>query len=402
MKRLFQKLHLLNRKSFYIALTIITFLGFTGFALFEMTKSQVTVVQEDEELHVRTHAETVGEVLNELAIDVGEHDELSHDVDEQIQPNMTIKHTMADTITVTIDGNKDTYHTTAETVGEFLTEEDINVKEQDQLSHAQDTQITDGFALKMNKAFQVTIQDADDKNKSWVTGGTVNDVLEANDVTLDENDKVQPKLSEEVDAETTITVTRVEKVTDVVEEEIDYSVVSRNDDSLEKGKESVIKNGETGIKEKEYEVTLENGEEVSRELIEEEVVKESENKVVAVGTKQPQPVQMSSEQRNSDSSNGDAAKTLYMEATAYNWDCPTCDGRGKTATGYDLKANPNGVVSVDPSVIPLGTKVWVEGYGYAVARDTGGHINGNRIDIHMSKSQAQSFGRKTVKVKVYQ
>ncbi len=90
-----------------------------------------------------------------------------------------------------------------------------------------------------------------------------------------------------------------------------------------------------------------------------------------------------------------------MHATAYNWDCPSCDGRGLTSTGYDLKANPNGVVAVDPSVIPLGTKVWVEGYGYAVARDTGGSIKGNRIDVHMpTQKQAMSFGSKRVKVKI--
>ena len=90
-----------------------------------------------------------------------------------------------------------------------------------------------------------------------------------------------------------------------------------------------------------------------------------------------------------------------MKATAYNWDCASCDGRGKTSTGYNLKENPNGVVAVDPSVIPLGTKVWVEGYGYAVARDTGGNIKGNKIDLHMpTKQKAESYGMKTVQVRI--
>ncbi|WP_186304273.1 3D domain-containing protein, partial [Staphylococcus epidermidis] len=65
-------------------------------------------------------------------------------------------------------------------------------------------------------------------------------------------------------------------------------------------------------------------------------------------------------------------------------------------------ANPDAkVIAVDPSVIPLGSKVWVEGYGYAVAGDTGGAIKGNRIDVHVqSKGQASSFGRKQVKVRI--
>jgi 3D (Asp-Asp-Asp) domain-containing protein len=68
----------------------------------------------------------------------------------------------------------------------------------------------------------------------------------------------------------------------------------------------------------------------------------------------------------------------------------------------DLKANPNQkVIAVDPSVIPLGSKVYVEGYGEAVAADTGGAIKGSRIDVFVpSESDAQQFGRKSVKITV--
>ena len=64
-----------------------------------------------------------------------------------------------------------------------------------------------------------------------------------------------------------------------------------------------------------------------------------------------------------------------MTATAYTAYCNGCSGI--TTTGINLRANPNlKVIAVDPSVIPLGSKVWVEGYGYAVAGDTGGAIKG--------------------------
>ena len=93
-------------------------------------------------------------------------------------------------------------------------------------------------------------------------------------------------------------------------------------------------------------------------------------------------------------------KTLTMEATAYTAFCEGCSG--VTANGTDLRANPSlKVIAVDPSVIPLGTKVWVEGYGEAIAADTGGAIKGNKIDLFMAdKSDASEWGRKTVTVKV--
>jgi len=94
------------------------------------------------------------------------------------------------------------------------------------------------------------------------------------------------------------------------------------------------------------------------------------------------------------------AKELTVIATAYTASCNGCSGI--TSTGIDLKANPNHkVVAVDPSVIPLGSKVWVEGYGEAIAGDIGGAIKGNKIDVFIpSYEDAINWGRKTVKVKV--
>ncbi|MFC0524384.1 3D domain-containing protein [Pontibacillus salicampi] len=93
-------------------------------------------------------------------------------------------------------------------------------------------------------------------------------------------------------------------------------------------------------------------------------------------------------------------KTLTMEATAYTASCEGCSGI--TRTGINLLANPDKkVIAVDPDVIPLGSKVHVEGYGTAIAGDIGSDIQGNRIDIFIPKRQdALEFGRKPVKVEI--
>ncbi|MGE7891767.1 cell wall-binding protein EntD [Bacillus cereus] len=98
-------------------------------------------------------------------------------------------------------------------------------------------------------------------------------------------------------------------------------------------------------------------------------------------------------------------REITVEATAYTADPGengSYGGRVLTAMGHDLTANPNmKVIAVDPKVIPLGSKVWVEGYGEAIAGDTGGAIKGNRIDVLVgSDGSANSWGRKSVKVKV--
>ncbi|KUP08966.1 hypothetical protein Q75_01785 [Bacillus coahuilensis p1.1.43] len=94
-------------------------------------------------------------------------------------------------------------------------------------------------------------------------------------------------------------------------------------------------------------------------------------------------------------------KELTVSATAYTATCEGCSGI--TATGINLLENPDAkVISVDPSVIPLGSKVWVEGYGEAIAGDTGGAIKGNKIDVFLAdKQEAINFGVQELQVKVY-
>lgn len=103
--------------------------------------------------------------------------------------------------------------------------------------------------------------------------------------------------------------------------------------------------------------------------------------------------------QNSDSTSG-SGQTFTMRATAYTAYCTGCSGT--TANGTDLRSNPNlKVIAVDPRVIPLGTKVWVEGYGEAIAADTGGAIKGNKIDVFIpSDGQARNWGVRTVTVKI--
>lgn len=89
---------------------------------------------------------------------------------------------------------------------------------------------------------------------------------------------------------------------------------------------------------------------------------------------------------------------LICTTTAY-----TAEAGSMTASGRVVKRNPNGIstVSVDPTVIPLGSSLYIEGYGYAVAADTGSAVKGNEVDLYFdNSSECYDWGRQTVKVTV--
>ncbi|ANZ96140.1 hypothetical protein BFC19_08805 [Brochothrix thermosphacta] len=96
------------------------------------------------------------------------------------------------------------------------------------------------------------------------------------------------------------------------------------------------------------------------------------------------------------SNNSASGRQITVQATAY--DAVSLGGR--TASGHLVTSTSEKVIAVDPSVIPLGSTVYIPGYGTAVARDTGGAIQGNIIDLNMSTAEAVQWGSQTVTVTV--
>jgi 3D (Asp-Asp-Asp) domain-containing protein len=127
-------------------------------------------------------------------------------------------------------------------------------------------------------------------------------------------------------------------------------------------------------------------------------IREAQAKEVAAAqTIKPTEVKSSAVTKKEEKPEG---RTLTVIATAYTADCEGCSGI--TYTGINLNKDRHAkVIAVDPNVIPLGSKVYVEGYGYAIAGDIGGAIKGNRIDIHVPTTQeAFNWGVKEVKVTI--
>ncbi|EPS51617.1 3D domain-containing protein [Clostridium botulinum] len=185
---------------------------------------------------------------------------------------------------------------------------------------------------------------------------------------------------------------------------MDYETVVKEDDSLEKGDKKVIREGQNGEKEVTTKVVFEDGKEKVRKVVSESIKKQPVSKVVAMGTKVTTVNALS---RGGSVTGTPGGRSLRMRATAYTSSyedtgkSPGSPDFGVTATGTTARRNSGGYssIAVDPRVIPLGTKLFVEGYGYAIAEDTGGAIKGNVIDLYFdSNVEVSNWGSRWVNV----
>ena len=173
----------------------------------------------------------------------------------------------------------------------------------------------------------------------------------------------------------------------IVEKElpIPFPIIHQPDAMMEKGMEAVVEPGVPGKKLAKVRQMFEEGREAGFDILTEQVLVEPKPEILRVGTRE-----------SNDPSRGTIRfkKLLVMEATAYT---PFDDGQsGITASGIPAR---RGIIAVDPRVIPLGTRVYVMGYGPALAADTGGAIKGARIDLCIEDyNDAIRFGRRTVEV----
>jgi 3D (Asp-Asp-Asp) domain-containing protein len=170
-----------------------------------------------------------------------------------------------------------------------------------------------------------------------------------------------------------VRVVQLSATSDVEREFIESDTVYRSDPSLGPGQTRTVQ-GHDGVLIRRYDVAYVNGEEAQRVLVDEYYEPEPQDTVIYY------PVQ--SGRDVSTPPDGSAVRALRVYATWYN---AASSGRaasdpsyGRTATGVTVTY---GIVAVDPNIIPLGTKMFIPGYGYGVAADTGGAVKGYIIDL---------------------
>jgi len=297
-------------------------------------------------------------------------------------------------VTLVHDGLSETIETRAATADELLTERGMVRTPEDALSVDPASLLVDGETVVYKAAVPITVVVDGTPQTLRSAAGDVASLLKAERVAYDRHDRVSPAPSATLGEYAVVTVKHVDSWTETVRKPLAAKTVKRWAFTLPAGSSKVVDPGRPGVAEVAYAVTrTPDRRSVHRTKLVSRVIRAPRARIVAEGIGEYAALSALAT-RGIEGTLKLASSALSMVATAYTASCAGCSGI--TAIG---RPAGHGIVAVDPRVIPLGTRMYIPGYGHAVAGDTGGAIHGNRIDLGFnSNAQANQFGRRSVMV----
>ncbi|PHV70853.1 hypothetical protein CS063_08805 [Sporanaerobium hydrogeniformans] len=304
--------------------------------------------------------------------------------------SITAYQSLSKIVTVIDDGKVTQYETDATSVDELLKQLNITLETKDIITPSVDTPIDNNLKITIERWKPTVNFTLDGQSLQFKTGfKTVGDIIKAKNLQNEEGLIVEPSQETMITDNMKIVVktTKIETVTE--EQPIAYNTVQKETKELKKGETKIEQAGKNGTQRVTMERTYVGNELVSETVKETVVVVPSEDEIILIGAKDVV--------KDTSGISYEYTKMYNMEATAYT--AFNGDGWGdQTASG--MRAGV-GIIAVDPKVIPLGTKLFVEGYGLAIAGDTGGAIKGHIVDLFFeTKAECREFGRRQRKVYV--
>jgi uncharacterized protein YabE (DUF348 family) len=346
----------------------------------------VTVVADGQSSHFRTHVAAPPEILQEAGVAVGPHDLVMVNLDTGAAPLISngpvdltpLTLVVRRAIPITIDlgkGHVRRIETPAKTVGQALTEANIQLYLADRIQPDLYAPLTSGMRILIEPSSPVQIEVDGQIVRTRTLRSTVADVLADMDVRLFGQDYTQPALDAAIEPNAVIQVVRVREELAIVQEPILFETQQEFDPNLELDT-STTQEGKNGVRQKRIRVRYENDQEIARNVEDDFVLQPPINRVVRYGTKVVV--------RTLDTPNGPIEywRHLRMYATSYSAATSgtpkSAPWYGRTATGATMR---KGIVAVDPTVVRLGWKLYVPNYGIGLAADTGGGVKGRWLDL---------------------
>ncbi len=254
-----------------------------GLVAFVGNNKSVTLTVDGQASTVSTFGSTVADVLAESEVEVGERDDVTPAVGEEISNGAKIEVVTAKPVNVNVDGDSSTVHTTAATVQELLDE--LEVTDKSALSAPLTAELASVGGVTISTPKNVTIA-ADGKTRKEVsTATTIGDLLKEHDIKVRKDDKLSVAAKEPVEEGTKVKVTRIDREQVEETESIAFGTDETTNSSMFNDEEKVTRAGEAGERVKVYEIVLTDGKETSRKLVREKVTREPVSQKITIGTK---------------------------------------------------------------------------------------------------------------------
>jgi uncharacterized protein YabE (DUF348 family) len=335
-----------------------------------------TITADGETTHLFTRQRNLQAILAEAGINLSKGDQLLMDgipvADEEILDpvkNYSLQVRRGQSIELNSNGGEELVYSNSSTLGEALWENGIDVSICDRVSVPLDAPLDNPTTVALKPARDVTIQFKTDSVKIQTAADTIGEALAEAGLPLQGLDYSRPDAKSPIPKDGKIQVIRVRENLVLESEPIPYDSQTQPVADLEIDNRKIVQPGVYGLNTKRIRVRYEDDVEISRQVEDEYISQDPQPEIIGYGTQiTPKTI---------DTPDGPIKywRALNMYAISYN---VTSNGGYGTATGIPLD---KGIAAIDPSYIPYGTRMYVPGYGEALAADTGGGINGRMIDL---------------------
>lgn len=267
--------------------TLVLALVAGGAAYFQLEK-RLTLSVDGAPRPVRTFEATVGELLEASGVDLGTHDEVWPAPATSLADGMEIAVELAEEVTLLLNGEaRSIWITEGRTVADVLDLVNLHTGRNAYLDPPPGATVEDGDTIVVREAVSLALH-VDGRTQDVITNAArVGEVLDSLGVVVGGKDRVTPGVNNSLHDGMRIRVVRVEVRREEVEEPIPFPVEVRYSDEMYEGQETVIQEGRPGLRRSVYRVRLEDGKQVSRAVIESEVLDEPTPQIVVRGTRPP-------------------------------------------------------------------------------------------------------------------